>query len=110
MHKIIREIADDDRAYDPWGAGMMALGAVCDALHVAGGEVPVEAGYRPGAGGPDVMGDETLETVLAGLYPDRYEGYWVEGYVPGLSLADVEYAARILSRYLDWVRLAGRDY
>lgn len=108
MHKLIREIADDDRRYDPWGAGMTALGAVCDVLHVEGGGVPAEAEYSPGVG-VDTE-DHNVTTLLAGLYPGRYVGFWVEGYAPNLRLSDLEYAARILSRYLDWVRLAGRDY
>lgn len=116
MHTIIREIADDDRAYDPWGAGTNALGAVCDVLATEGEPVPSEAGYRlsPVAGpiidtDPDT-GDHAATTVLAALNPGDFPGFWVDGYTPGLTVADLQYAARILSRYLDWVRLAGRDY
>lgn len=109
MHAIIRDIADDDRAYDPWGAGMTALGAVCDVLAVEGGDVPASAGYRPGVFGPDVSYCQA-KSLLAALHPNRFRGYWVDGFVPDLSVADLEYAARILSRYLDWVRVAGRDY
>lgn len=111
MHTIIREIADDDRAYDPWGTGMTALGAVCDVLAVEGEDVPAEAGYSPGIFGPQVDPDDYhATTLLAALHPEQYPDAWVEGYAPNMTTDDLEYAARILSRYLDWVRLAGRDY
>lgn len=111
MHKIIRDIADDDRAYDPWGAGMAALVAVCDVLAVEDEHVPAEAGYRPGAGGPHIDPDDSnAVSLMAGLHPDRYQGFWVEGYAPNLTVADLTYAARILSRYLDLIRRAGRAY
>lgn len=109
MHEIIRGIADDDRAYDPWGAGMAALGAVCDVLHEYDGEIPESAEYRPGVFGPDLSGD-AARTLLAGMFPERFPGFWVEGYRPDLTLADLEHAARVLSRYLDWVCFAGRNY
>ncbi len=99
MHEIIREMADDDRDYDPWGAGMTALGAVCDVLAVNGEPVPASAGYSPGAGGPHIEpGDYWAETLLVELENGA------------VDVQDLDYAARILSRYLDWVRLAGRDY
>ncbi len=111
MHKIIRDIADDDRAHDPWGTGMAALGACCDVLAVERKQVPAEAGYSPGAAGPALEpGDSRAETLMAALHPDRFPGYWVDGYQPDLSIDDLQHAARVLSRYLDWVRLAGRDY
>ena len=49
-------------------------------------------------------------TLLTALHPDEHPGAWVEGYQPNMTADDLEYAAQILSRYLDWVRLAGRDY
>lgn len=111
MHKIIRDLADDDRAYDPCGSGMLALGAVCDVLAVKGGDIPADAGYSSGALGVGIDPEDNHATdLLAGLDPDAFPGHWVEGYTPNLTLADVEYAAVILSRYLDFVRLAGRDY
>lgn len=117
MHEVIREIADNDRTYDPWGAGMGALGAVCDVLWVEGGSIPAEAGYRPAlaltraALTRDACGEfDDQRTLLAGLDPDEFPGFWVDGYDPGLSLDDLEHAARVLSRYLDVVKIAGRDY
>lgn len=111
MHALIRDIADDDRAYDPWGAGTAALAAVCDVLAVEGEDVPSEAGYSPGAAGPHIEPEDShAETLMAGLRPNRFPGFWVEGYRPNLTVSDLQYAARVLSRYLDFVRLAGRDY
>lgn len=111
MHKIIREIADDDRAYDPYGAGNTALFAVCEALTIEGEGVPPEVGYRPGVFGAFAdPQDSAQSTILAGLDPDRFPGYWVEGYTPNLTVEDLQYAARILSRYIAWVTLAGRSY
>lgn len=118
IHPIIREMADDDRKHDPWGAGMGALGAVCDVLHVEGGTIPTSAGYWPSMGltlaamiaEQDSGEYDRQRTLLAGLYPEDFPGFWVEGYEPNLTIADLEYAARVLDRYLDQVRLAGRDY
>lgn len=111
MNSIIREIADDDREYDPWGTGMTALGACCDVLAVEGEHVPAEAGYSPGAAGPFIEPeDSNANTLLAALHPDRFPDFWVPGYRPELSVADLQHAVRVLSRYLDLVRLAGRDY
>jgi hypothetical protein len=113
LHSLIREIADTDRAYDPFGAGMAALFAVCDVLYAADEYVPAEAGFRPGMGQPTGSvdpDDSSATTLLAGLCPEEFPGYWIDGYSPNLSVADLQYAARILSRYIDWITLAGRDY
>ena len=118
IHPIIRGMADDDRDHDPWGTGMMTLGAICDVLSVEGGDIPAEAGYRPAMGlGRDALADDAEDgefyhqrDLLAGLYPDEFPGHWVDGYEPDLSMGDLEYAARVLHRYLDVVRLAGKDY
>lgn len=112
LHSIIRELADDDRAYDPFGAAMGALSALCNVLHVEGETVPADAGFRPAMGQGDIDPDDIRAVmVLAALRPDRFPGYWVEGYAPSpLSVADVQYAVRILSRYVDWCHVAGRAY
>lgn len=111
MHSIIRELADDDRAHDPFGAAMRALGTLCDVLYADGETVPAVAGFRPAMGQGDIDPDDSnAVTVMAALYPDRFPGYWVEGYAPNLSVEDVEYAVRILSRYVDWCEAAGRSY
>lgn len=118
IHPIIQEIANNDRQHDPWGSGMMALGAVCDVLSVEGGHIPPEAGYRPAMGlGREALADTDEDSefyyqrdLLAGMYPDEFPGYWVEGYEPNLTTEDLEYAAKVLHRYLALVKLAGRDY
>lgn len=111
MHTLIRDIADDDRAYDPWGAGMAALFAICDVLATEGEDIPTEAAYSPGAMGPHVdADDDRARTLMAGLFPDRFPGFWVDGHRPNLTVSDLQYAARVLCRYLDLVRIAGRDY
>lgn len=115
MHKIIREMANEDRVTDPWGAGMMALGAVCDVLFIEGGVIPTSAGYWPAMGlthDAMVEHDEFTQqrTLLAGLHPEQFPGFWVEGYEPDMTVDDLEYAARVLDRYLDLVKHAGRDY
>lgn len=116
MHDIVRTMADDDRKHDPWGAGMNTLGAVCDVLHHEGGTIPTEVRYSPGMGGPIVTYDATTgegyhaNELMAGLHPEQHPGYWVKGYAPNLTIADLEHAAIVLHRYLNLVKLAGRDY
>lgn len=121
IHSVIREIADDDRAHDPWGAGMSALGAVCDVLFALGDSelIPVEAGFRPAmASSQDIeelRDDGTGENyhahaILAAMDSTFDPDYYVFGFLHDLTVDDLEYAADVLTRYLDLVKLAGRDY
>lgn len=110
LHGLIREFADEDRVHDPWGAGMSVLGPICDVMSASGNgsSIPGSVGYSPGY---------TLQNGLFDLIHNPVTG---ENYVAGslvaaiwegrMTFADLEHAARVLDRYLDLVRAAGRDY
>ena len=117
---------------DPWGSGMALLGAVCDlytALQfefVGHGPVPDELGYRPALG----LSLRNMFTTGFGAHDYDWADFYVGGvaYALGItvlpdgsdvtaSVADWNAAPikmlrtmRILNRYLDLVREAGRDY
>lgn len=77
---------------DPWGSALSNLGGVCDVLAWTDNEemIPESAGYRPGAGGPDVTD-----------YPAAmFAEMWKAELIDAESLA---YWARVLSRYADLV-------
>jgi len=95
---ILAEMRLDDLAGDPWGTAMSWAFACAEYLHhVALAPVPAELDYRPAA-------------VAQG------EGYEEEGHPEqvivelALDTFTVTMAARVLSRYLDWCKAAGRDY
>lgn len=93
VREIVREIAED-HAYDPYGSGMLALEAVTDALYVMGDGVPsaitqFPMGYRAGENGQYIAGRVDSEKFTSD---------------------DVRYFMFVLSRYIDVVRLAGRNY
>lgn len=90
VREIIRELAWD-RAYDPYGSGMAALGAVVDVLWTNGEGVPSAIA----TGGP--AGSEGMDELAAAL--DE-----------GATIDDVRYFMFVLDRYLDLVKLAGRNY
>lgn len=100
---------------DPWGSGMMWLGAACDLLAIIGEGhlIPESAGYRPG-GLPSLdevywQADHWTEDGGADVdsnLADLGSAYRVGRITPD----DLALAARILDRYLDMVRAAGRDY
>lgn len=84
---------------DVWGWGMSVGGGLCDVLwHIgASDEIPDEMGYSPGIGGPDVK-SYPAETILEGFESGDY------------GTEDMTYYCRVLSRYLDLCKRAGRDY
>lgn len=117
---------DDWDAGDPWGSGMAALGAMCDVLHMVErlDLVPEGSGYRP-----SVMWDPRERRTMARYLtmwmsapeddadePEELDEYreilnvWRPLVAGRITLDDIATAARILSRYLDMVRAAGRDY
>lgn len=120
LHPIItKELVDDDRAHDPWGSTLATLGAICDVLSVMGGEIPASAGYRPAMGlshpndlrWNEVTGENyNAHILLTGLDTSFDPGLFTEDYEPDLATDDLEYAARVLDRYADVLKLAGRDY
>lgn len=130
---ILAVMRDDDFS-DPWGTGMSWAGAVCDVLYDADpNAVPASLGYSPGVGGPEVpnggegvhritVTDVPWETAhvwcwLHGLdetapesHPDPEDlPYWSDPAFRARA-AELVTAAVCLSRYLDWVKAAGRDY
>lgn len=104
LHRLLREMADDDRKHDPWGACLGALGPICDLMTVIGegSGIPGSAGYRPamGLGMWSIAADSYVgeELVLAWFTDDS------------LDHPDLEYAARVLDRYADLIKAAGKDY
>jgi hypothetical protein len=43
MHALLREFADNDRAHDPWGACLGALGPICDLMTSSGKQAAFRA-------------------------------------------------------------------
>jgi hypothetical protein len=90
---LVRELADDHK-YDPYGSGMNALGTVTEALWVLGAYVPADiATFQP-------------------WHAPEEEAVWVITDVESghQDVEALEYFMYVLSRYIDIVRLAGRDY
>ena len=115
---VLRSLGDWD-AGDPWGSGMSWLGAVCDLAYVAGADIPESAGYRPGMGLWDgvTVGDIAAMhgvSADADLDPTDVTDAHVDlasAYAAGtITDADLTTAARILDRYLDAAKAAGRSY
>ena len=95
---ILAAMRDDDLAHDPWGTAMAWAFGVCDYLHhVALAEVPAGLGYQPAA----TMRGEGFDDEA---YPDAYIAEM------GLDTFTLTQAAKVLDRYLDWCKAAGRDY
>ena len=101
----------DDRKYDPWGSGMIALGVLVDVLWACGEGVPSRIATPGAAGGGildpdldvdelDVPDDEFAEARL--LYQQVCRGE--------LTLDDVKYGMFVVDRYLSLVHRAGRSY
>jgi hypothetical protein len=106
---ILQVMRDGDVAHDPWGTAMAWAFACAETLTVIGEDVPNELGYRPS---PFVR-VETPET----YNPESYEDEMVWDYLRqgdgdenSNVIADVQFAAKCLSRYIDWCKAAGRSY
>lgn len=104
---ILQLMRDGDQT-DPWGNGMAWGFAVCENLAAIGADIPASLGYRPSIAGPiiesyeDMVVQEYLD--LVNVDPHDYTD------ADKARVSEVEEAARLLSRYLDWCKLAGRDY
>lgn len=105
---ILNLMREDDIAHDPWGTAMAWGFAVCEVLYAAGEEVPRTLDYLPS---PYVA----LSTERPEEFPDcvvwdalHDASAWVSGTT--ISVEDVQYAGLIIGRFLDWCKLAGRDY
>lgn len=77
---------------DPWGSVMGWLFDIADEMERRGSEHPVEWRYRPGAFGP----------------PDESECN--AGGVLDATDDALEQFGRVLNRYADKLRIAGKDY
>lgn len=103
---LMSEIRGDD-SEDPWGWGMgwaFALAEVA-CMHF----FELLPGYDPGAS----LRGQSYKGWRQSIADDGHYGVakvldLVVNY--SVSLTDVERVYAVLSRYLDWVRLAGRDY
>lgn len=112
MHPLLREMADEDRKHDPWGACLGALGPICDVLYVECGHIPPSAGYRPGGIPPGAGLDRSrLDTYDPITGENSYTAEIYRALDAGeLGVTDLEDAACVLDRYADLVKAAGRDY
>lgn len=90
---------------DPWGTALGWAFGVAEVLHYTGHEVPAEMQYRPGLTMPAYDGEGNV------VFVDYPDARIAELYRAGeLTTDDLEEAARLLSRYCDWLRAAGLDY
>lgn len=90
----------DDFGSDDWGTAIGWAFGVCEVLHFRTGlSVPDETGFRPSP----VVSDLDTDS-----YPDCYVLEMLEG--GEVSPAELQTAARCLSRYLGWLRDAGKAY
>lgn len=120
---VLRLLRDNWDSADPWGSGMAAAWAVCESLTAIGSDVPASLGYSPGMGGPEVPGVAFADGGVMSNEDVSYETVEVWEYLDLANKAHADYtlkdrarvqevydAATLLSRYLDWCKLAGRDY
>ena len=109
----IDQLIDDWDDGDPWGSGMIALGACCDVLQAAGEDDLIDpgAGYVP-AMVPVSDLEELADETFAEEWQIDYETHClaVELNAGRLAPEEIGRAARILSLYLNLVRDAGLDY
>lgn len=94
VREIVREIADD-HAYDPYGSGMLALGALVDTLWESGEGVPSDIATPGAGGGAADLDDPAVQMVLNTVGSGA------------ATTDDVRYFMFVLSRYIDVARLAG---
>lgn len=105
----ILAVMRDDMWDDPWGTAMSWAFACAETLTVLGEDVPQELEYRPS---PFVMVEDP-ETYEPESYEDRevWEYLLAGALAPATDrIADVKFAGRCLSRYIDWCRQAGLNY
>lgn len=112
---ILQVMRDDFGGGDEWGVAMGWAFACAENLAYVGADVPSELGYQMSLGGPVIESHEDFEVA-------EYLGIVVEGEtlmewrdIPSdadtlARISEVHRAGRILARYLDWLRAAGKDY
>ena len=96
---ILQVMRDGDVAHDPWGTAMAWGFACAENLHALGEDVPDELEYVPSPFGAVI---------------ESYEDFEVQSFIQDsdyfTAIADVKFAARCLSRYINWCERAGRSY
>lgn len=120
---VLQILRDNWDFHDPWGSGMAAAWGVCENMAAIGQDVPDSLGYSPGMGGPEYIGapfsdggymteeDVSYETARVQEYLDLINvDWWKWTDEDKARFSEVRQAAILLSRYLDWCKLAGRDY
>lgn len=98
MNVIMKEIKANGDWYDPYGEAMGWLFAIAEVVYVEFGEIMPELRPSPLLDGRKDLYDREARHLLTMI--DSSE----------VGLSDLEYAFKILDRYADWCRLAGRDY
>lgn len=93
---IMDEVRTFHDPHDPWGSNIAWLFALADYMWLINGKVM--PGYRPSP----LASLEDCSSELETLMDIRDECPWED--------ADVERVYTILSRYDDWLRLAGKNY
>lgn len=101
IHPMIREVIDNDRRHDPWGAAMAAHFALCDVMYHEGLSIPDEWQYRPGliARHPGVV---DMDDGCCDLHDE-----WLCGYFDHEAMV---YAGNVLHRYEGLLDHLGRSY
>jgi hypothetical protein len=106
----ILQLMRDDDLHDSWGTAMAWGFAVAEALTVVGAEVPMD--YSPSpfvqVESPDTYEPESYEDAAVWEYLSDVNEVWDADLAARIS--EVQQAAKILDRYLDWLRDAGLDY
>lgn len=102
---ILQLMRDDDIAYDPWGTAMAWAFGCAETLDVLGADVPDELGYQPSP----YVNVEDADTYQPESYPDSEVWSYLQAGGEA-AVADVQFAARCLHRYIDWCKAAGKDY
>lgn len=101
---ILELFREDDYKHDPWGTSMGWLGSLADVLYVLTGEVSED--YRPSAmlWGPEDLDldPETGSYSTRTLYDCLQDGSITED--------DMRKVYKVISRYVDWAKAAGRSY
>lgn len=104
---VLTLMREDDISHDPWGTAMAWAFAVAEVLYAAGEDVPDEMGFSPSPfvqysnRAPEEWPDAEVWHLLNGV-----PAYWVRA----ATVADIQFAGRVLARYLAWCRAAGRAY
>lgn len=98
----------DDHSYDPYGTSVNHCMGICEALGALGYEhlIPSELEFRPSPLGWTLEGLDSSDENAT--WPDcEYAEMIEDGTITPEQAAR---AAAVLGRYLNFVRLAGRDY